>query len=164
MQAFNVARQIVVFTVLCAAFLIFNTAAGLAEDTPSRPDSGLEKLVIDTASGSHEFSVEVMRTGPQRERGLMFRRYLPQDRGMLFDFGIERPIMMWMKNTYLPLDMIFIGRTGKVSGIAQDAEPLSPKIIPSGAPAYGVLEVNAGTAARIDLKIGDRVRHPMFGK
>jgi uncharacterized protein len=164
MQLYKVARHIAAFTVLCAALLMFNTAAGLAEDTPAQPESSLEMLVIETASGPHEFSVEVMRTGLQRERGLMFRRYLPQDRGMLFDFGIERPIMMWMKNTYLPLDMIFIGRTGKVSGIAQDAEPLSQKIIPSGAPAYGVLEVNAGTAARIDLKIGDRVRHPMFGK
>ncbi len=164
MQLFKIARQIVAFAILCATLFIFNNTAGLAEDTPAQPESGLEKLVIETASGSHEFSVEVMRTGQQRERGLMFRRYLPQDRGMLFDFGIERPIMMWMKNTYLPLDMIFIGRTGKVSGIAHDAEPLSQKIIPSGAPAYGVLEVNAGTAARIDLKIGDRVRHPMFGK
>jgi uncharacterized membrane protein (UPF0127 family) len=64
----------------------------------------------------------------------------------------------------LPLDMIFIGRTGKVVGFANDTEPLSEKIIPSGAPAYGVLEVNAGTAARIGLKIGDHVRHPVFGR
>ena len=70
----------------------------------------------------------------------MFRRYLPQDRGMLFDFDVERPVMMWMKNTYLPLDMIFIGHTGKVVGLAENTEPLSEKIIPSGAPAYGVLE------------------------
>ena len=105
-----------------------------------------------------------MRSGPQRERGLMFRRFLPQDRGMLFDFGTERPVMMWMKNTYLPLDMIFISRAGKVSGTRQNTEPLSEKIIPSGAPAYGVLEVNAGTAARIGLRIGDDVRHPLFAK
>ncbi len=164
MQLFKVARQIAAFVVLCAALLIYNDAAGWAKDAPAQPESGLETLEIVTASGSHEFSVEVMRSGPQRERGLMFRRYLPQDRGMLFDFGVERPIMMWMKNTYLPLDMIFIGRTGKVVGVAKDAEPLSEKIIPSGAPAYGVLEVNAGTAAQIGLKIGDSVRHPMFGR
>jgi uncharacterized membrane protein (UPF0127 family) len=164
MQLSKVARQIAAFVVLCAALLIYNDAAGRAKDAPAQPESGLETLEIVTASGSHEFSVEVMRSGPQRERGLMFRRYLPQDRGMLFDFGVERPIMMWMKNTYLPLDMIFIGRTGKVVGVAKDAEPLSEKIIPSGAPAYGVLEVNAGTAAQIGLKIGDSVRHPMFGR
>jgi uncharacterized membrane protein (UPF0127 family) len=164
MQLSKVARQIAAFVVLCAALLIYNDAAGLAKDAPAQPESGLGTLEIVTASGSHEFSVEVMRSGPQRERGLMFRRYLPQDRGMLFDFGVERPIMMWMKNTYLPLDMIFIGRTGKVVGVAKDAEPLSEKIIPSGAPAYGVLEVNAGTAAQIGVKIGDSVRHPMFGR
>jgi uncharacterized membrane protein (UPF0127 family) len=128
------------------------------------PQGNLERLEIVTASGTHEFSVEVMRGGPQRERGLMFRRFLPQDRGMLFDFATERPVTMWMKNTYLPLDMIFIGRAGKVVGLAENTEPLSEKIIPSGAPAYGVLEVNAGTAAHIGLRVGDSVRHPMFDK
>ena len=164
MQPSKAARRIVAFVVLCAALLIYKSPPGFAEDAPARPESGLETLAIVTASGTHEFSVEVMRNGPQRERGLMFRRYLPQDRGMLFDFGVERTIMMWMKNTYLPLDMIFIGRTGKVVGFANDTEPLSEKIIPSGAPAYGVLEVNAGTAARIGLKIGDHVRHSVFGR
>jgi uncharacterized protein len=158
------ARRIASFVVLCAALLFYEGATGHAEDALTPPQAGLEKLDIVTASGTHEFSVEVMRSGPQRERGLMFRRYLPQDRGMLFDFGVERPVMMWMKNTYLPLDMIFIGHAGKVVGLAENAEPLSEKIIPSGAPAYGVLEVNAGTAARIGLKIGDSVRHPLFGK
>lgn len=115
-----------------------------------------------TASGEHEFSVEVMRTEEGLERGLMFRHYLPKDRGMLFDFKVERPVMMWMKNTYLPLDMIFIAKTGRVVGIATDAEPLSEKIIPSVAPAYAVLEVNAGTAARIGVKVGDEIRHTLF--
>ncbi len=124
----------------------------------------LERLEIVTASGTHEFSVEVARDEQQRERGLMFRRFLPQGRGMLFAFATERPVFMWMKNTYLPLDMIFIGRAGKVVGLAENTEPLSEKIIPSGAPAYGVLEVNAGTAARIRLRIGDGVRHPLFDK
>jgi len=157
------ARRFVSLTVLCAALLVYMSSTGFAEDARA-PQAGLEKLEIVTSSGTHEFSVEVMRSEPQRERGLMFRRYLPQDRGMLFDFGGERPVMMWMKNTYLPLDMIFIARTGKVVGLAENTEPLSEKIIPSGAPAYGVLEVNAGTASRIGLKIGDRVRHPLFGK
>ncbi len=124
----------------------------------------LEALTIMTSSGSHPFSVEVMRTEQQRERGLMYRRFLPSDRGMLFDFKLEKPIMMWMKNTYLPLDMIFISRSGKVVGIARDAEPLSERIVASGAPAYAVLEVNAGTARRTGLGIGDKVSHPLFGE
>jgi uncharacterized membrane protein (UPF0127 family) len=106
--------------------------------------------------------VEVARTDPERERGLMFRRFLPKDRGMLFAFETERPLMMWMKNTYLPLDMIFIARSGKVVGVAENTTPLSEHTISSGVPAFAVLEVNAGTAARIGLRIGDTVRHPVF--
>jgi len=160
----KIARRMASFLVFWIALFFYESPAGFAEDALSPPRSGLEKLEIVTASGTYEFSVEVMRSEPQRERGLMFRRYLPQDRGMLFDFGVERPVLMWMKNTYLPLDMIFIGRSGKVVGLAENAEPLSEKIIPSGAPAYGVLEVNAGTAARLGLKIGDSVKHPLFGE
>ena len=160
----GLARGVLAFLGLCATlvFLCVSRAA-LAIHAPP-PQGNLERLEIVTASGTHEFSVEVMRSGPQRERGLMFRRFLPQERGMLFDFATERPVMMWMKNTYLPLDMIFIGRAGKVVGLAENTEPLSEEIIPSGAPAYAVLEVNAGTAARIGLRIGDSVRHPLFDK
>lgn len=124
----------------------------------------LEKLAIVTASGTHEFSVEVMRTPAELEKGLMYRRFMPEDRGMLFDFKTERPVMMWMKNTYLPLDMVFIAKSGKVVGLAENAEPMSERIIPSGAPAYGVLEVNAGTAAKIGLKVGDEVHNSLFAK
>jgi uncharacterized membrane protein (UPF0127 family) len=132
----------------------------LADETGGR----VEQLDIVTSSGAHPFSVEVMRTEGERERGLMFRRALPADSGMLFDFETERLVQMWMKNTYLPLDMIFISRAGKVVGLAENTEPLSERIISSGAPAAGVLEVNAGAASRIGLKIGDRVRHPLFSK
>jgi uncharacterized membrane protein (UPF0127 family) len=121
-----------------------------------------EPLDFVTASGTHRFSVEVMRTEAQRERGLMFRRYLPPDHGMLFDFKTEQPVMMWMKNTYLPLDMVFISRSGIVTSIAANAEPLSERIIPSGGPAYAVVELNAGTAARIGLKPGDHVVQALF--
>ncbi len=138
-------------------FLIF------LPEAPSAVAQTLEKLEIVTASGPHEFSVEVMRTPAELEHGLMFRRFLPPDRGMLFDFKTEKPVMMWMKNTYLPLDMVFIAKSGRVVGIAENTEPFSEKIIPSGGPTYGVLEVNAGTAAKIGLKAGDEVRHPLFG-
>jgi uncharacterized membrane protein (UPF0127 family) len=137
--------------------------SALAQDGPSKPVK-LETLEIVTASGVHPFSVEVMRTEEERERGLMFRQFLAEDRGMLFDFKTERVVMMWMKNTYLPLDMIFIARAGKVVSIAENAAPLSEKIISSGVPAFAVLEVTAGTAARIGLRIGDLVRHPIFSR
>jgi uncharacterized protein len=137
--------------------------AVVAEDALG-PRVNLEKLDIMTSSGTYAFFVEVMRSEPERERGLMFRRFLPQDRGMLFDFKTERVVVMWMKNTYLPLDMIFIAPTGKVVAVAENAVPLSEKIISSGVPAFAVLEVNAGTVARIGLRIGDTVRHPVFGQ
>lgn len=123
---------------------------------------GLERLEAITATGTHVFNVEVMRTARQRQKGLMYRRFLAADRGMLFDFGEVAPVTMWMRNTYIPLDMVFLGADGKVVGLAENTEPLSERIIPSGAPALGVLELNAGTAARIGLKPGDRVRHTMF--
>ncbi len=122
----------------------------------------LDKLEIATSTGVHVFSVEMAQTDSERERGLMYRRFLPGDRGMLFDFKREAPVMFWMKNTYIPLDMIFISRAGVVTSIAANAEPLSERLIPSGGPCYGVLEVNAGVAASIGLKPGDKVRHPIF--
>jgi uncharacterized membrane protein (UPF0127 family) len=143
---------------LCSMLAFALTVRGVAAEEQ------LETLTVTTASGVHPFSVEVMRTGPQRERGLMFRRFLPTDRGMLFDFKSEQPIMMWMKNTYIPLDMIFISHSGKVVRIARNAEPLSERIVASGVPAYAVLEVNAGTAEKIGLGVGDAIGHPLFGK
>jgi uncharacterized membrane protein (UPF0127 family) len=142
------------------SILVFGLAlhGAMGQETP------LEPLTVETSSGTHPFLVEVMRTGPQRERGLMFRRYLPEDRGMLFEFQTEQPLMMWMKDTYLSLDMIFISRSGKIVKIAQNTEPLSERIISSGSPAAAVLEVKAGTAKRIGLGIGDKVRHPIFAE
>jgi uncharacterized membrane protein (UPF0127 family) len=125
-------------------------------------EAALEPLEIVTASGTHRFSVEVMRTDEQRARGLMHRRFMPEDRGMLFDFKREEPVAMWMKNTFLSLDMIFIDKAGKVVNVAEHTEPLSERIIPSAAPVLAVLEVNAGTARRIGLKAGDRLHHPLF--
>jgi hypothetical protein len=129
-----------------------------------RAQEALEPLEIVTAGGTHRFSVEVMRTPEQLSQGLMFRRYLPEDRGMLFDFKTEQPVQFWMKNTYLPLDMIFISKAGKIVSIAENTEPLSEKLVPSGAPVAAVLEVNAGTAARIHAVAGDTVRASIFAK
>jgi uncharacterized membrane protein (UPF0127 family) len=131
---------------------------------PARAQEPLETVEIVTVDGSHPFSVEVMRTPEQLAQGLMFRRYMPDDRGMLFDFKIEQPVQFWMKNTYLPLDMIFISKAGKIVSIKENAEPLTEQLIPSGAPVVAVLEVNAGTAARIRAKPGDAVHASIFPK
>jgi uncharacterized membrane protein (UPF0127 family) len=131
---------------------------------PARAQEPLETLEIVTSDGTHRFTVEVMRTPEQLAKGLMFRRYMPDDRGMLFDFKTEQPVQFWMKNTYLPLDMIFISKAGKIVSISENAEPLSEKLIPSGAPVIAVLEVNAGTAARIRASAGDTVHASIVPK
>ena len=125
-------------------------------------ESALEVIEIRSASGVHKVSVEVMRTPEQLERGLMFRKYMPEDRGMLFDFKSDAPIMMWMKNTFIPLDMIFISKDGTIANIAENAEPLSESIIPSNGPIQGVLEINAGVSAKLGLKKGDKISASIF--
>lgn len=122
----------------------------------------LESVTIVTNSGRHVFMVEVMRKPDELARGLMFRRTMGKDRGMLFDFGEVRPVAMWMRNTYIPLDMVFIDPRGLVVNVAENTEPLSEETIPSAGPVLSVLEVNAGTARRIGLKRGDLVMHPLF--
>jgi uncharacterized protein len=122
----------------------------------------LEPLQIVTASGTHEFQVEIADDDATRERGLMNRRYMAADHGMLFVFDREAPVSFWMKNTYIPLDMIFISRAGVVTNIVAHAEPLSERVIPSGPPCAAVLELNGGEAAAIGLKVGDKVRNPFF--
>ena len=141
------------------AFLLVATAGRV----PASADEALEPLTIVTASGPKSFSVEVMRNDEDRARGLMFRRYLPADRGMLFDFAGEQPVAMWMKNTLIPLDMVFIRKNGTIARIAENTEPESTRTISSGEPVLGVLELNGGTAAKLGIKAGDTVQHPMFG-
>jgi uncharacterized membrane protein (UPF0127 family) len=140
---------------------IFSVLALLAFAAAHAEPAG-EVARIVTATGEHLFKVEMADTPKTRARGLMFRKSMPADRGMLFDFKVEGPVSMWMKNTYIPLDMVFIGRDGRVVGVAADAAPLSERIISSPAPAYAVLELNAGAARRISLAPGDRVRHRLF--
>jgi len=143
-----------------AAFLAFGLL--LLFDAVLAQAQTLDKLEIITASGIHAFSVELASNDAEREKGLMYRRFMPPDRGMLFDFKREEPVMFWMKNTYITLDMIFISRAGVVTNIVANAEPLSERLIPSGGPCYGVLELNGGVAASIGVRPGDKVRHPIF--
>jgi uncharacterized membrane protein (UPF0127 family) len=121
-------------------------------------------LEIATKTGVHIFSVEMATTEDEKQKGLMYRRELADGRGMLFDFSPEQQISMWMKNTYISLDMIFIRADGRVLRIAENTEPESTRIISSGGLARGVLEVPAGTAQKYGIAPGDRVSHPLFGK
>ena len=122
-----------------------------------------EPLTIVTQGGQrHAFQVEVARNDADRAQGLMYRRSMPADRGMLFDFGKVEPVSMWMQNTYLPLDMLFVRADGTIARVAANAEPLSTRSIPSGEPVLAVLELNAGTAARLGIRAGDRLDHPLF--
>ncbi len=140
------------------AFLLigFLVAAG-----PARP-AGQQTLEIASKTGVHAFTVEIADTEPEREKGLMFRKELPEGRGMLFDFHAEQEVSFWMQNTYIPLDMIFVRGDGRILRIAENTEPLSTRIIPSGGPVRAVLEVIAGTARKFGIAPGDRVASPIF--
>ena len=124
----------------------------------------LEPLEIVTKSGVQTFSVEIARTDEQKATGLMYRKELADGRGMLFDFSPAQPISRWMKNTFMSLDMIFIGSDGRITRIAENTEPHSTRIVSSGGPARAVLEVIAGTAAKYGIAPGDQVGHPLFNK
>ena len=119
-------------------------------------------LEIASKSGVHAFEVELAITPEEKEHGLMFRRELPQGHGMLFDFGFDQPVAFWMKNTFIPLDMLFIRADGRILRIAENTEPLSERNIPSGGPVRAVLEVIGGTAKKLGIAAGDRVSYPIF--
>ena len=124
--------------------------------------ASIQPLEIVTKTGVHVFSVEMATTEDEKTTGLMYRKELPEGKGMLFDFTPEQEVSMWMKNTYISLDMIFIRADGRILRIAENTEPMSTKIIPSRGLAKGVLEVIAGTAQKYGIAPGDRVGHPLF--
>ncbi len=122
----------------------------------------IEPLDIVTHTGIRHFKVEMANTDASRERGLMFRKSLAGDRGMLFDFFKPQNVSFWMKNTLIPLDLLFIGADGRIISITHNAVPLSEAMIPSGGPALGVLEIRGGRADEIGAAPGDLVRQRMF--
>ncbi len=121
-------------------------------------------LEIASKTGVHVFSVEIADNEAAREKGLMFRKKLPEGQGMLFNFHREQDVTFWMQNTYIPLDMIFIRANGQILRIAENTEPLSTELIPSGGPVLAVLEVVGGTASKFGIAPGDRVAYPIFNK
>ena len=144
------------------AFLLFGLlwVASQAPTANSQPRQ--LTLEIATKSGVHPFSVEIVDNDADRAKGLMYRKELPEGKGMLFDFQREQEVSFWMQNTYIPLDMLFIRGDGTILRITENTEPLSTRMIPSGGPVRGVLEVIGGTARKFGIAPGDRVAHPIF--
>jgi uncharacterized protein len=122
----------------------------------------VEPLAIESAEQRYEFQVEVAATPAERSRGLMYRRQLADDHGMLFDFGSSGPASMWMRNTYIPLDMLFIEPDGRIRKIAAETEPLSEGVISSDGPVRAVLELRGGIAGELGIEPGDQIIHPLF--
>src|SRR5690349_23300762 len=139
-------------------FILFGllVAAG-----PVRP-AGQQTLEIATKSGVHVFSVEIADNDAERAKGLMYRKELPEGRGMLFDFHRDQEVSFWMQNTYIPLDMIFIRGDGRTLRIEENTEPLSTRLIPSRGAVRAVLEVIGGTSRRLGIATGDQVASPIF--
>ena len=150
---------------LIAAFLAF-AALGLVGPAIAQIESlqtyDKAPLEIRTASGTHRFTVELARTAAQQMQGLMFRRKLDANAGMLFIYQQPETARYWMKNTYIPLDMLFIASDGTVVRIAADAVPQSLAIISSGGPVRAVLEIKGGEAARQGITPGAKVVYPLF--
>jgi uncharacterized protein len=138
---------------------------GFAADTPKpQPELPTEKLVIVSHDGvEHVLNVEMALTVDQQTVGEMFRTSVPEDRGMLFDWRVPQESRMWMRNTLVPLDMIFINADGTIRSIAENTVPESLATIDSRGPVRATLEVAAGTAARLNVRVRDQVRQRIFG-
>jgi uncharacterized membrane protein (UPF0127 family) len=145
-----------VFVSLIASVVLSACAAFAQQPLP------VETIRIDTAQGPQAFHVEIAADHASQERGLMFRREMAPDAGMLFDLHQSEQIAFWMKNTELPLDMVFIRADGTVSSIEPNAIPYSTDPIPSAEPVRAVLEINGGRANVLGIKPGDKVRAAIF--
>jgi uncharacterized membrane protein (UPF0127 family) len=152
--AASLLKSIIGAVLACLLWAGFVPAYGAGEAT----------IEITSKSGVHSFAVELAANDTEREHGLMFRKELPDGRGMLFDFEHEGPVVFWMHNTFIPLDMIFIRADGSILRIAENTEPLSDRRIPSGGPVRAVLEVIGGTARKLGIEPGDKVTGSIFKK
>jgi hypothetical protein len=131
-------------------------------DGPHHSGLPVETIRVDTASGPKAFTVEVASDAASQERGLMFRKELPPDSGMLFDFHEQARVSFWMKNTPLPLDLVFIRADGTISSVEPNAVPYSTESIYAAEPVQAVLEINGGRAHALGIKPGDKVRSIIF--
>jgi uncharacterized protein len=167
-----VAAFVVVVAVLAAAAIYINianpfglkrAAQGDEQAQGEQVQGALEQLIIETSAGPRSFKVEIARTPEQKSKGLMFRQSMPTDQGMLFLHDQDAERMMWMRNTYLALDMLFIKADGRIHRIAERTQPFSEATVASQGPVRAVLELNAGRASASGIKVGDLVRHGHFG-
>ena len=136
---------------LASALLISLPLAACSDET---------RLVVQSENGDHAFAVEVVDTPETRAQGLMYRQELADDAGMLFDFLEERPVSFWMRNTYIPLDMLFIEADGTILNIHVNARPHDTTSIPSDGPVQFVLEIPGGRSDELGIAAGDTVAHP----
>ena len=150
---------VLVALAVLAASRLPSAADGLAMVLATDPD----RLTVQTRSGEPSFSIEVAASPTERERGLMFRQTMPDDHGMLFVFKGPSQLGFWMKNTVMPLDLLFIGEDGTVKAVLP-GEPYSEALISPGVPTQFVLELKAGTAKADDIEAGDTVRHPAISQ
>ena len=135
----------------------------LPADAPRITPGPVEPLEIVTARGPIRFQVELADSPAEREQGLMWRGSMPVDRGMIFDFpGPEAEQSFWMRNTYIPLDIIYIRADGRIHSIARSTTPLSEAPVPSGGAVKAVLEINGGLSELLGILPGDQVRHRIF--
>jgi uncharacterized membrane protein (UPF0127 family) len=145
---------------LAAAALTVACAAAPGRTPALFPSLQQAKVQATTATGTHEFAVWIAADAKSRERGLMYVRDMPPDRGMLFVFEFPQVVAFWMKDTYIPLDLVFLAEDGTVLNVAANAKPLSLDPIESEGDALAVLELRGGTAKKIGLKAGDRLQLP----
>ena len=155
----QISKIILLAWMILAVFSQLALADGQAPQTILQP---LEELTVQTRSGEYKFTVEVADEPHERSTGLMFREEMASNHGMLFDFGRTEIVAMWMKNTPLSLDMIFISSDGTVRHVARNTVPYSTDIITSNVPVSHVLEINSGVGKLIGLGIGDRIEHRLF--
>lgn len=151
-------KQVILGFVACFLWLTFQSHA-FSENAQI---SKLEPVAVASEDSVTMFTAEIADTQELRERGLMFRHLLPQDKAMLFDFGKPRPVAMWMKNTNISLDMLFIRADGTIAAIAENTVPQSLDTISVQEPVRGVLEMTAGTVKRLGLHTNDKVYHRIF--
>lgn len=152
-----------------AVLALFLVVAGFVSmamaSAPKAPNFDTVPLTITTKDGAvHPFTVEVAVSTPQREYGLMFRTEMAHDHGMIFDFQTPQPVRMWMENTVLPLDMLFLDEHGTVTHIVENAVPYSQTIIDSGGPVTYVIELNGGIVKKLGLAVGDKTASPAIGR